>query len=141
MIRILLPVDDSPESSQAVATFAQRLGWYRDKPEVHLLNVQTPLRGDIARFLKPDLIEQYHREEGVKAVDAQKQQLAAAGLDVHTHVRVGNAAEVIVGLAKELQCDQIVMGSRGLGSAGGWFLGSTVTRVLNQSTVPVLILR
>lgn len=141
MMRILLPVDDSPASSQAVAAFVQRLNWYRDTPEVHLLNVQSPLRGDISRFLKADLIEQYHREEGEKAIAAPRQLLAAAGVDARPHIRVGNAAEAIVDLARELQCDQIVMGSRGLGTAGGWFLGSVVTRVLNQSSVPVLILR
>lgn len=141
MMRILLPVDDSPESNHAVAAFLQRLHWYREMPEVHLLNVQTPLRGDITRFLKADLIEQYHREEGEKAIVAPQQQLVAAGLTVHPHVRVGNAAEVIVDLARELQCDEIIMGSRGLGAAGGWFLGSVVTRVINQSTVPVSILR
>ena len=141
MMRILLPVDDSAESQHAVAAFLQRLHWYRDTPDVHLLNVQTPLRGDITRFLKADLVEQYHREEGEKAIAAPQRELAAAGVAVHTHVRVGNAADIIVDLARELQCDQIVMGSRGLGAAGGWFLGSVVTRVLNQATVPVLILR
>lgn len=140
-IRILLPVDDSVASSQAVDAFLQRLDWYGEPPEVHLLNVQPPLRGDISTFLKPGLIEQYHRDEGMKVIEPVRQRLEAAGLTPKVHAIVGHAAETIVRYAVEQGCDQIVMGSRGLGSTGSWFLGSTVTRVLHQATVPVLVLR
>lgn len=140
-IRILLPVDDSEASNQAVDAFLQRLDWYGEKPEVHLLNVQPPLRGDIASFLKPGLVEQYHRDEGMKAIEPVRQRLEAAGLTPKVHVVVGHAAETIVRYAAEQNCHQIVMGSRGLGATGSWFLGSTVTRVLHQSAVPVLVLR
>ncbi len=141
MIRMLLPVDESAESRQAVTLFVNRLDWYRERPEIHLLNVQPPLRGDIAGFLKPELVEQYHKDEGMKAVSPVRQILEAAGVAPQVHMAVGHAAEVIVRYAVEWKCSQIVMGSRGLGTAGAWFLGSTVTRVLHQSTVPVLILR
>ncbi|MFY9329429.1 MAG: universal stress protein [Georgfuchsia sp.] len=140
-IRILLPVDNSEASNQAVDAFLLRIDWYSEKPEVHLLNVQPPLRGDIASFLKAGLIKQYHRDEGMKALEPVRQRLEAAGLSLKVHAVVGHAAETIVRYAVEQGCHQIVMGSRGMGSAGSWFLGSTVTRVLHQSTVPVLILR
>ena len=141
MMRMLFAVDDSTESLQATDIFFQRLEWYREKPEIHLLNAQPPLRGDIASFLKPGLIEQYHRDEGSKAIVPVQTILEAAGLSPKTHIVVGNAAEMIVRYAAEKGCHQIVMGSRGLGSAGGWVLGSTVTRVLHQAGVPILILR
>ena len=141
MIRMLLPVDDSAGSSQAVEALLHRLDWYREKPELHLLNVQIPLRGDIADFLKAELIEQYHRDEAAKAIQPARRFLEAAGFMPKVHVLVGHAADAIVHFAEEQACDLIVMGSRGHGSLGGWFLGSTVTRVLHQSTVPVLILR
>jgi nucleotide-binding universal stress UspA family protein len=141
MIRMLLPVDDSAESRHSVDVFLKKLDCYREKPELHLLNVQPPLRGDISSFLKAELIEQYHRDEGMKAIEPMRQRLEAAGFVPKVHVVVGHVAETIVRFATELDCDQIVMGSRGLGSAGSWFLGSTVTRVLHQSRVPVLVMR
>lgn len=141
MIRILLPIDDSNESRQAVDAFLQRLDWYRESPEVHLLNVQPPLRGDISGFIKPELLEQYHRDEAMKAIGRARERLEASGLSPKVHVVVGHAAETIVRYAAEQGCQQIVMGSRGLGTTGSWFLGSTVTRVLHQSTVPVLVMR
>jgi len=141
MTRMLLPVDDSAETRRSIEVFISRLDWYRDQPEVHLLNVQPPLRGDIAGFLKPGLIEQYHRDEGLKAITPVRERLEAAGIKPIVHVTVGHAAETVVRYANEKACDLIVMGSRGLGGAGGWLLGSTVTRVLNRSSVPVLVLR
>lgn len=139
MIRMLFAVDDSAESRHAVDVFVGRLDWYREKPEIHLLNVQSPLRGDIASFLKADLIDQYHRDEGLKATASAQQKLESAGLAPQVHIGVGNAAETIVRYAAEQDCQQIIMGSRGLGSA--WVLGSTASRVLHRSSVPVLILR
>ncbi len=141
MTRMLFAIDDSEESRQAVKIFLGRLDWYKEKPEIHLLNVQPPLRGDIASFLKAELIDQYHRDEGLKAAKPAQQQLEAAGVPTRMHILVGNAAETIVRYAAEHGCQQIMMGSRGLGSVGGWVLGSTVSRVLHQSHVPVLILR
>lgn len=140
-IRVLMPVDESDVSHQAVDAFLARLIWYVEPPEVHLLNVQPQLRGDITSFIKPDLVEKYHREEGLKAIAPARQRIEATGITPIARVVVGHPAEMIVRYAAEHRCDQIVMGSRGLGSTSGWFLGSTVTRVLHQSSVPVLILR
>ncbi len=141
MIRMLFAIDDSPESSKAIDVFLAQLGWYREKPEIHLLNVQRPLRGDISGFLKPGLIEQYHLDESRKVLTPAKQRLENAGLLPTTHAVVGKAAETILRYATEHACQQIMMGSRALGAGGGWVLGSTVTRVLQHSSLPVLILR
>jgi nucleotide-binding universal stress UspA family protein len=141
LIRILLPVDDSKSSRHMVDEFIQRLMWYGELPEIHVLNVQAPIRGDISNFLKAEQLEQYHRDEGQKAINPVLQRLQAAGTHPVAHVLVGHAAETISRFAKEHGCDQIVMGSSGHGSLGDLFLGSTVTRVLHQSTLPVLVLR
>ena len=141
MIRMLFAVDDSDESRHAVEVFLCLLDWYKEKPEIHLLNVQPALRGDISSFLKAELIEQYHQDEAMKAIIPVKERLEKVGVTPKCHIVVGNAAHTIVRFAVEQGCQQIVMGSRALGTAGGWVLGSTVTRVLNQSSVPVLIMR
>jgi hypothetical protein len=57
-------------------------------------------------------------------------------------IRVGTPADEIVSIARELEVDYIVIGSRG-GSLGQrvrrWLLGSTSRRVLEHAPCPVII--
>jgi len=54
---------------------------------------------------------------------------------------VGPVAEILVAHAKARRCGMIVIGSRGMGAAGNLLLGSTATKVLHLSGVPVLVAR
>jgi len=53
----------------------------------------------------------------------------------------GNPAEVILRVSEERKCDLIVMGSRGESGLMGAMLGSTVSRVLKKSGIPILAIR
>jgi len=48
---------------------------------------------------------------------------------------------VITGLAKSLQCDQIVMGTHGRGALKELLLGSITLKVLQLSEIPVLLVK
>jgi nucleotide-binding universal stress UspA family protein len=56
-------------------------------------------------------------------------------------VEKGNPVEVILRVAKEKNCDLIVMGTHGRGSLADAMLGSTARRVVRRSTTPVLVVR
>ena len=56
-------------------------------------------------------------------------------------IKHGTPAEVIVETAQELNCDLIVMGTRGHGTFAGVFVGSTTKWVLKHSSIPVLVIR
>ncbi|HEX9811647.1 MAG TPA: universal stress protein [Burkholderiales bacterium] len=43
--------------------------------------------------------------------------------------------------AREKRCDQIYIGTRGLGPITGMLLGSVTTKVLHLSDVPVLLVK
>jgi nucleotide-binding universal stress UspA family protein len=60
---------------------------------------------------------------------------------VSTVVRRGPAAKQILARAEHGQHDLIVVGSRGLGTAGSILLGSVSRQVLAQSRIPVLVIR
>jgi nucleotide-binding universal stress UspA family protein len=53
----------------------------------------------------------------------------------------GNAVQKIIQVAKDRQCDLIVMGTHGQGTLADAMLGSTAQRVLRRSPVPVLVVR
>lgn len=57
------------------------------------------------------------------------------------HTLVGKPWEVISEYAKSNHCDQIVMGTRGLGSYTGALLGSVAQGVAQYSPVPVLLVK
>jgi nucleotide-binding universal stress UspA family protein len=53
----------------------------------------------------------------------------------------GVIANEIVRVAKDLQVDQIAMGTRGMGAVGSLLLGSVAQRVIHQSEVPILLVK
>ena len=52
----------------------------------------------------------------------------------------GFPAERILGMAKEMNCDVIIMGTHGKGIIGNTFLGSTAKRVLRRTRKPIFII-
>ena len=58
-----------------------------------------------------------------------------------THIGIGEPAHVIAHYANEKAIDQIVMGTRGLGSVAGLVMGSVTTKVLSLTDVPVLLIK
>lgn len=141
MLKILLPIDGSENSSKAVADFIQLLDWYKEKPEIHLLNVQYPLDGNVSLFINQADIKQYHQEEGLKSLQHARDLLDQAGIACQYHIIVGDPAEMIVRFATEKQYDQIVMGPRGKGGIQGLLLGSVTNKVMQLSSIPVLLVK
>jgi nucleotide-binding universal stress UspA family protein len=65
----------------------------------------------------------------------------ARGLDVETHVREGDPAEVIIDVANEQHADLIVVGSRGLTGIKRFLLGSVSSKVSHHASTSVMIVR
>lgn len=141
MLKILLPVDGSDNARKAVADFIPLLNWYAEKPELHLLNVQYPLRGNVALFINQADIKQYHQEEGLKELQGTRALLDQAGVAYQYHIVVGDPAEMIVRFAGEKQFNQIVMGPRGAGGIQGLLLGSVTSKVMQLASTPVLLIK
>jgi nucleotide-binding universal stress UspA family protein len=141
MFRILVAVDGSESSDRAVAHLQKMLGWYREKAEIHLLNVQAALPVDVSRFIPAEQLEAFHREQGEAALASARAALDGAKLAYVTHIGVGEPAHVIAQYARDKSIDQVVMGTRGLGSVAGLVMGSVTTKVLGLTEVPVLLVR
>lgn len=142
MPKILVAVDGSENSGRVVDFLLKTKGWYKDAVEVQLLNVQMPVAGvNVKMFISQDSLNEYYRDEGTAALKQARGKLDAAGLAYAHHIGVGDPAEVIVEYAKAKGCDQIMMGSRGLGSVSGLVLGSVATKVLHLTGVPVTLIR
>jgi len=143
MLNLLVPVDGSESSSRAVDHLIRKHGWFKGGAEIHLLNVQhqIPYGDRVSSVIGQDKLDQYHQEEGMVALKNAMQKLDAAKLKYHYHIGVGDEADVICQYAKEKGCDQIFMGTRGLGSVSNLVLGSVATKVIHLSPVPVLLVK
>jgi nucleotide-binding universal stress UspA family protein len=62
-------------------------------------------------------------------------------MDVELISRSGRPDYVILNVQDELDCDLIVIGSRGLSVLENVIMGSVVTRVLEGANCPVLVTR
>jgi nucleotide-binding universal stress UspA family protein len=67
--------------------------------------------------------------------------LRKLGLQVETQVALGDAAEQILGTARELGADVIVMATHGHGALAKAVFGSVTERVLRAGICPVLLVR
>lgn len=139
-MRVLIAVDGSDVSLASVKSLIEHIRWFRERPELHLLHVHPPLPVGLAtRHVSHDALQEYYREEGEAALAAARALLDAAQLPYTLHLHVGQPAETIVRLARELDCDLISMGSHGRGALPNAILGSVATKVLHLCPVPVLL--
>ena len=143
MRRILLAVDGSEPSARAVQHVLAMRGEFRDPAavEVHLLNVQYPVPGDVSSFVNKETLQDYHRERADEAMAGAREALRSAGLPFKDIQRVGSPGQTIAEVAQAEQCDLVVMGTRGQGMAGSALLGSVAQAALEHSTVPVLLVK
>lgn len=139
--KILLPVDGSEGSSRAARHVADIAGMVPEL-EVHLVNVQ-PLGDDwmTRRSFKAEELARMEAEWGEASIAPARAVLEAAGLSCTEHIVQGEVAPTIAKLARELGCDQIVMGTRGQSALGGLLMGSVATKVLHLADVPVTLVK
>ena len=132
----LVPIDGSDIALHSVAWIVRHVAEYREPPQIHLINVQAALPGDIGRFIDAETLRGFHLEAGMKALAAARYQLAPT-----QHVLIGEPASAIADFAASHGCTQIVIGTRGHSGLTGTLLGSVAMKVVHLSRVPVLLIR
>ena len=136
--KILVPVDGSIPSKNA-AKYATYLAKDTDATLV-LLNVWEPVAvtigGEAARHLKVEL-----EAESLNILEKVKRAAEECGGKAEVMSRSGTPGYEILDAQEETNADLIVMGSRGLTSIEGFFLGSVANKVLQSATCPVLVTR
>ena len=142
-MKVLIAVDGSKQSLDAVQCLVEHADWYREKPKVDLLTVHLPVPKlpRMGMAVGKSQIQRYYKEEGEARLAAARRRLDAAGIEYTPTVLVGPVAETIVKRAKEARCDLIYIGTRGMTAVGKALLGSTATKVMHISDTPVLLVR
>ena len=137
MLRILIPVDGSENALRAVRFLIKKSTLFRDPLEIHLLNVQPSFPGTIRGVAQLALEE--HQQQGLDALADARKLFDEANVKYCHHISVGETPEIIARYVEDKNIEQVVMGTRGLGTITGMLLGSVATKVLHLVQVPVLL--
>ena len=140
-MRILVPVDGSTNSLNAVSFIATRTTLLGSDPDIELLNVQLPLPARACRLVGQDAIQRYYEDEAEKVFGPTRKILEKVGFKASESFVVGEPAPSIAKAAEKTGADLIVMGSRGQSALKGLFFGSVSNGVLAQTKCPMLVIR
>lgn len=81
-------------------------------------------------------------KEVTEKVELQlKDRKAESETEVCSQHRLGNAAFEILDLANKVDCSLIAMAGRGASGEGPWSLGSVAAKVLQASSIPILLVK
>ncbi|HYL22782.1 MAG TPA: universal stress protein [Burkholderiales bacterium] len=136
-MKLLLAVDGSAHSLDAVKCVIDHADWYRDKPGIELVTVHLPLPQlpGLGSTIGKAGIQRYYQEEGERALAEAKQLLDRSGLHYEARILVGDPAETMVKHAKKAGCDIIA-----IGTPSRW-IGSVANKVMNISDLPILLVK
>lgn len=136
---LLVPCDGTPNALLAVRHAVQLLR--NGEPlMVHLLNVQPPFSGYVARHVPRALRDGFHRERAGQALVTARALLDDAGVPCQVHAEVGDKACCIADAAVRLRCDRIVIGTARK-SALARAIGNSLTgQLLENAPVPVEVI-
>jgi nucleotide-binding universal stress UspA family protein len=144
MHRVLIPIDGSETSLRAVRRLAL-LAPHLQQTEALLLNVQHPVamseRIVNGRPSEVQSLEAPLREAGIKLLAPVQAVLDKAGIPHAGHVGFGDPAATIAEFASKHHCEQIIMGTHGLGAIASLVMGSVATKVLHLASVPVMLVK
>jgi nucleotide-binding universal stress UspA family protein len=142
MSNILVPIDGSDPGYRALE-FAIRLSRGRRDAEIHALYVHPVIdvSGKIQIYVTLERMREMAAEQSRPILDRAAARLTEAEMRHTVEMLEGDAAEVIARRAGELDCDAIVMGSRGMGRIGNLVIGSVATKVVHLTKLPVTLVK
>lgn len=92
-----------------------------------------------SELVEPKLIESLVLEEALRIAEPALSRLKAAGYPAIAQARVGNLPASILETCGARGASTILMGTRGKSGVSGLLLGSVAMRVVQASTVPVIL--
>ncbi|HTN65324.1 MAG TPA: universal stress protein [Burkholderiaceae bacterium] len=140
MHRLLVPVDGSENALRAVG-YAITVATERPNTEIHLLHVQEPMPSHVHAYFSAADIEKMGVGETEKILQPARRLCAETGVSCTAHFRIGPIAQTIADSAAELQCNVIVMGTRGMSPIANLIIGSVTAKVLHLASVPITVVK
>lgn len=133
--RILVPVDGSKHSTQAVVTAVKIAESF--SAEIYFIQVKDVHKPAIDAYLADDIL--LVNDRIAQSIIKSAQQQVPHNILSYSSILEGQPGKIISDYANEIEANLIIMGSRGLGTLKSVILGSVSQEVLAQSKIPVMI--
>ena len=140
-MKILVAVDGSTFTKRMLAYLAAHDEWLGGAHSYTLMNVTPLVPPRAAAILDREVLSTYYLDEAEKVFKPIRQFFDKQGIKASYVAKTGHAADTIAAQATKGKFDMLVMGSHGHGTLTNLVMGSVATRVIAQSTVPVLLIR
>lgn len=138
--RILLATDGSREAALALRAAAELSE--KSRAALHVVHVWTDVPPPVYPVPAFDEYSRVAEEEAETLLRREAWYARAAGGEVAgEHLREGAPAEEIAALARNLDVDLVILGSRGAGVVKRLFTGSVSEGVVHGASCPVLVVR
>lgn len=139
MNKIIAPVDFSAISLNA-ATYAAHMAAALNKDLELLHVVQIPVvYGDVPMPVGEFEVAQAEATDALEKLANELDEKLAGQVIIHRKVKVGSPVYELVQLSSHKGVFAIVMGTRGVGAAERFFLGSTTSSLVADSECPILV--
>jgi nucleotide-binding universal stress UspA family protein len=138
MLKILVPVDFSPESENALL-YAIKIAKSTDKASIilhHSIFVKDVM-ADLLEKIKDVLIAETEKE--LAALLKKCNSKGIENVDFKTDYVFGYPDESILQVAEKYHSNIIIMGTKGASGIERFLIGSVATKVLENATIPVLV--
>ncbi|MGB8364122.1 MAG: universal stress protein [Rhizomicrobium sp.] len=141
MTKILVATDGSPSADRAV-DLAARIAADMRSELIIVTAMQLVVDYDLEKFAQAEHTTTGDILERDAAATLKRAQARAAKLGVtrvEALTKIGDPAEIILNLAKDIPADMVVMGKRGHGRLEGLLLGSVSQKSVSLAQCPVLV--
>ena len=136
--KILVAYNGAPESRAALQEAARMAGG--DAVEVHVAAVMNTAAYLVAGEYVPEMTLAAGREELEADVKEAETKLKERGLNVQSHLVIGEPVDVIARLVESLGVDLLILGhSRAKSFAMRWWRGSVDTMLIERVRCSILI--
>lgn len=140
-MKILIPIDGSELSMNAVRYAAGQPVLFGDNPEIHIFYAQVPASSRILSVSDPETMDDFYREEAKNVFEDIVAKCGAMPDNVSFDYGIGEPADTIVKAADDFQADFVVMGTHGRGAIDSLLFGSVANEVVHHSHRPILMIR
>jgi nucleotide-binding universal stress UspA family protein len=143
-VKILIAVDDSPDSERAVE-FVTRMRWPAGS-RVIVMTAWQPIAVAVNMHYAgpiPPPVEhlQAQRRRHRAVVDRTQGLLRAVGFSTEGRIMEGDPRECLMEIVKDLGVDLLVMGSHGRGALGRALMGSVSSHAVTHIPCSVLVVK